>query len=342
MTSIRTVHVGARGRGQWALELMTVDPRFTPVAIVSRDPDAVVDIANRAGIARQAIFTTLAGAASAVDADAAVIATPVDRHGADVRVACTAGLHVLVEKCLSNNWPEAVELVETAEGSRVELIVAQNYRFRPETAALAAALASGRYGRPEIVDLALHKYRPLPRQQDYPCAVFWDQGCHHVDELQAMLGPIAEVDARTFGASWSQYRDDGAISVRARFDSGATWICLLSNLARHHAWRSSIHTERGAFVSDGGPWRWLDAVAPETAAFGWNAEPVELEPPAGSPPTGEHGVLDEFATTVVSGAASVLSGRANLEALRVCEMVERSVRSGRPVSRADVEDSGYL
>jgi predicted dehydrogenase len=331
---MRTVHVGIRGRGRWALDLASADARFEPVAVVSRDPDAVRPDAVAAGVAPERVASSLEEALRAApEADAVVVSTPVEQHARDLRAAFAAGRHVLVEKCLSNRWDEARRLVEEADAAGVRLVVAQNYRYRPESVALAAALATGAYGTPGHVDLNLQKYRPAPRQQDYPCAVFWDQGCHHVDEFQALLGPVTEVEARSFSVPWSRYRDDAAVQVLARFASGATWTALLSNLGRSFVVQTAVHTELGTFVGGSGGWRWSRAAAPEDAAFGWNDPPEELPVPTGAPPTGEHGVLDDFHRAVVDGISTPLDGRANLEVLRVCEMVERSVRQRRAVSR---------
>jgi len=335
--AIRTVHVGIRGRGRWAFDLAAADPRFEPVAVVSRDPDAVRSVAVAGGVGPERVTSSLEAALdAALRRLAVVVATPVELHARDLRTAFDAGRHVLVEKCLSNRWDEARRLVEEAEVAGVRLVVAQNYRYRPESIALAAALGAGTHGSVGHVDLNLQKYRPAPRQQDYPCAVFWDQGCHHVDELQALLGPVAEVEARSFSAPWSRYHDDAAIQLLARFSSGATWTALLSNLGRSFLVQSVVHTQLGAFVGGMGGWRWLRAVAPDDAPFGWNAAPEEVPVPAGAPPTGEHGVMDDFHRAVADDFPTPLDGSANLEVLRVCEMVERSVRDRRAVARDEV------
>jgi predicted dehydrogenase len=315
------------------------DPRFLPVAIVTRDPATIGEVPAAASVPPDCVFGDLRVALETVDADAVVVCTPVELHARDLRTAFAAGKHVLVEKCLSNRWPEACALVAAAAAAGVELVVAQNYRYTSGTRTLQAALASGEYGVPGIVDLALHKYRPAPRQQDYPLAMFWDQGCHHVDDLQWCLGPIAAVQASTFSAPWSRYRDDAAIQARFTFESGVTGTYLLSNLGRAHELHHSVHTDRGALAWDGQAWQWAEALAPDDAPFGWNAPPVPVPVPDDGPASGEHGVLEEFHRAVVARGATPISGTANLETLRVCEMVERAVTTGRVIGRDDVPTS---
>lgn len=339
MTPIRLVHVGARGRGRWPVDLVRDDPRFESVAIVSREPLTLTDELKAAGLTADRAFADLSTALETVDCDAVVVATPVEVHARDLRVAFDAGKHVLVEKCLSNDWAEAVDLVDAAEGAGVRLIVAQNYRFNPEWRALAHGIAGGAYGRVGLVQMTVHKYRPAPRQQDYPLAVFWDQGCHHVDAFQSVLGPIVAATAHTYSAPWSQYRDDAAVMALLRFESGANWIYDLSNLVRRFHVACSVHSAEGALVLDeplgAAQWLWYAAAAGEDAAFGWNGTPVPVPVPDG-PPSGEHGVLDAFHAAIVDGVPTGLDGRANLETLRVCEMVQRSVELRRTVTRDEV------
>lgn len=335
MSPIRVIHAGARGRGRWPVDLIADDPRFESVALVGRHPELLDDELAAAGLTATDAFADLMVALESVECDAVIVSTPVELHARDLRAAFAAGKHVLVEKCLSNDWNEAKELVAEAEQAGVRLVVAQNYRFTPDWRALSAAVASGKYGEIGLVHMTVHKFRPAPRQQDYPLAAFWDQGCHHVDSLQSVLGPIAEANACTYSAPWSQYRDDAAVTSIMRFESGATWVYDLSNLVRRFHVASSLHSAAGALVADWGPWQWFETASDETAAFGWNRDPIPLPIPDG-PPTGEHGVLDAFHGAIMSGDSMGLDGRSNLETLRVCEMVQRSVELRRPVQRWEV------
>lgn len=334
--TIRTVHVGARGRGEWPLRLMRADPDFEPVGIVTRHVATIGDVPTSAGLGTAAVFTDLRVALATVECDAVVVCTPVELHARDLRTAFAAGKHVLVEKCLSNVWDEACDLVAAAEAADVELVVAQNYRYTASTQTLHAALASEEFGRAAVVDIGMQKFRPAPRQQDYPYAMFWDQGCHHVDDLQWLFGPIAAVRASTFTAPWSRYRDDAAIQAMFKFESGVTCTYVLSNVARLNRLQFQVDTERGAFQWCDDHWEFSAALAPDDAPFGWNASPERVESPPGIPASGEHGVLDAFRRAVIERVPTEIGGRANLETLRVCEMVQRAGTTGEVVHRSDI------
>ena len=81
--TIRTVHVGVRGRGAWPLHLMRADAEFEPVAIVTRDPATLEGAVEVAAHYPGAVFTDLDAALDAVDCDAVVVCTPVELHGRD-------------------------------------------------------------------------------------------------------------------------------------------------------------------------------------------------------------------------------------------------------------------
>jgi predicted dehydrogenase len=70
-------------------------------------------------------------------ADAVVVATSIDAHGATVARALAAGRHVLVEKPLCASAAEAQELASTAARGPARLFVGHSERFNPVVRALA-------------------------------------------------------------------------------------------------------------------------------------------------------------------------------------------------------------
>ena len=140
-----------------------------------------------------------------------------------------------------------------------------------------------------------------------------------------------------FTAPWSRYRDDAAIQARFTFESGATCTYVLSNVARANELRYSVHTDRGALRLHHDRWEFSEAIAPDDAPFGWNAPAQPVDVPDGVPPSGEHGVVDAFRRAVTTREPTEISGRANLETLRVCEMVQRAGNTGSEVTRSDLE-----
>ena len=335
---IRTIHVGVGRRGRWPLEVLTAtssktaDARFQPAALVDVSPELLAEAQALTGLDVSDSFPKLDSALAAVEADAVIICTPTMYHAPLARLAFDAGKHVLVEKGMTTNWQDAIALVGEAESAGVKFCVSQNYRYRPEILSLKAAVISGAYGTPHLIDLVHHRFRPTPRTLDYPFAMVWDMSVHHLDNLVACFGPVAEVTARSFTAPWSQYPHDAGISGVLHFASGPVATYAMTHIASFNDYRFVVQSAEGVLTWDGADWQWQ--VTPD-ADFG-KAQPPQPVPHAPSPPRSELGVIDNLYRYIVDDVEPDISGRNNLEILRACEMLCRSSQERRTVHRDEV------
>ena len=78
--------------------------------------------------------------------DAVYIATPHPLHAQWAIKAADAGKHVLLEKPLTLNWPDAQRVVAACERNGVQLLEAFMYRCHPQSAALAQLIRDGELG----------------------------------------------------------------------------------------------------------------------------------------------------------------------------------------------------
>lgn len=333
---LRTIHVGVGGRGAWPVEVLGADPRFQPVALVDLNPDFLREAATRLGLPDTALFADLAAALDAVEADAVVICTPTRTHAPLARLAFAAGKHVLVEKGMTLDWAEARALVADAAQAGVRFCVAQNYRYYPAALTVKRLLDDPAHphhpGRVFIVDCQHHRYRPEPRTLDYPFAMVWDMGCHHVDLLADWLGPVARVTARSYNAPWSRYAHDANIAATLEYASGAICHYVLTHTATIGDWRIILQGERGAL-------RLFDVPGvqffPRPDRQLGQREPEACDLVAA--PRSEQGVADAFYRYVADGVEPGISGRHNLDTLAVCELLVRAAREGRTVERAELD-----
>ena len=333
--TLRTVHVGVGGRGAWPVEVMGADPKFRPVALVDVNRDFLRGAAARLDLPDAALFADLEAALRAVEADAVVICTPTRTHAPLARLAFASGKHVLVEKGMTLDWEEAKALVREADQAGVKFCVAQNYRYRADALTVDRLLADPAHphhpGQVFIADCLHHRYRPEPRTLDYPYAMVWDMGCHHVDLLAGWLGPVARVTARAYNAPWSAYAHDANIGALLEYASGAVCHYALTHTATIGDWRVILQGERGAlrlFDVPGvqfypRPDRQLGQSAPAACALV-------------AAPRSEQGVADDFHRYVTAGVEPGISGRNNLETLAVCELLVRSARERRTAERAEL------
>jgi predicted dehydrogenase/aryl-alcohol dehydrogenase-like predicted oxidoreductase len=80
------------------------------------------------------------------EVDAVYIATPHPLHAEWAIKAADAGKHVLCEKALTVNWPDAQRVVEATRRNGVILMEAFMYRCHPQTAKIVEIVSSGELG----------------------------------------------------------------------------------------------------------------------------------------------------------------------------------------------------
>lgn len=332
---LRTIHVGVANRGNWPLEVMGADPRFAPVALVDIQADALIAARQKIGRADVKTFDDLSSAIESVDADAVVICSPTQTHTELCRLAFDAGKHVLVEKGMASDWNDAVALVRRAERANVKFCVAQNYRYHANEIAIQKILGDRNHphfpGDVRIVDYTHHRYRPEPRTLNYPFAVLWDMGCHHIDSLSCWLGEAVRVTAHTYNTPWSKYAGDANIAAIIEYESGAVCNYVLTHTATLAEWRVILQGDRGALRTYDVPG--VQFFAKPAAPLGSSAA-VACDVP--TLPRSEQSVAGDFHSYVAGNTEPGISGRNNLQTLRVCEMLIRSAREGRSVHADDV------
>ncbi len=175
---------------------------FTVHALVGRDRARTRRRADRLGIPHA--FSSLEEALALDDVEAVTIATPPDTHAALAVAACVAGRHVVCEKPFALDAPEAERMLAAAEGAAVTHLVGHEFRWSPERALVARAIAGGMIGEPRTFSLV--QYVPLVADPAAPVPDWWfdggrgggwlgASGSHIVDQLRTWLGEIAAVSA---------------------------------------------------------------------------------------------------------------------------------------------------
>ena len=165
------------------------------------------------------------------DVSAVVIATPNVFHAPITFAACAAGKHVLCEKPIAMNLPEAMEMVKAAEKANVRHMTAFTYRFVPAMQYMLHLVKRGDIGRP-------YHFRAQRFQDWYDRNLGWrqvkkmaatgeigDMLSHRIDYGHILIGPIRRLvaDMRRFVDSrGGQPADvDDWVSIIAEFESEA-------------------------------------------------------------------------------------------------------------------------
>lgn len=315
---LRVVHVGCGGRGAWPLDVVAGDQHWTSVALIDVNPDFLARARDKTGLGEERCFDSVAAAATAVEADVAVICTPTATHARFCREAFAAGLHTLVEKGMAPTLATARELVAEADDAGVCFCVSQNYRYTAGHLAIKQVIAAGEQGTPAFFDHVHHRRRTEPRTLDYPASVLWDMACHHLDLFVDWFGPIEAVNGRLFSAPWSKYRDPAGSYAWLEFASGLQATYELTHIGQREHQHLEIHTDAGTLL--------FYSVPGLRFQPGGSRESTEL--PIAPAPASEQGVMNALRAYIQEGLEPGISGRHNLHILATIQAIITSHQNG--------------
>jgi predicted dehydrogenase len=172
------------------------------------------------------------------DVDAVYVATPVRLHAEHAVAAAEAGKHVLCEKPMALDVAACERMVSAARGHGVRLGVAYYRHHYPVVARLRELLASGEIGRPVLAQVqAFEPFDPPPghprswllRKSESGGGPMADFGCHRIEVLLDLLGPLRE--ARGFPAN-IRFRDrevEDTCVAHLAFQSGAEAVLTVTH-----------------------------------------------------------------------------------------------------------------
>ncbi|TVY53861.1 UDP-N-acetylglucosamine 3-dehydrogenase, partial [Lachnellula suecica] len=206
------------------------NPSTTLTALVEPSPSGP----STAAFLHTTHYTSLSSLlASPHKPDAAIVCTPNNTHVSLSLELIEAGVHVLVEKPISESVEEGRVLVERAREKGVKLLVGHHRRFNPYLLATKAHLSSSSLGKIIAVQGTWCLLKPASyfegtggwRQE---AGVVMINLIHEVDLLQFLLGPIVLVSALATSKTRGYKAEDGAVAM-LRFESGVVGTFVLSD-----------------------------------------------------------------------------------------------------------------
>ncbi|HZL36273.1 MAG TPA: Gfo/Idh/MocA family oxidoreductase [Tepidisphaeraceae bacterium] len=165
--------------------------------------------------------------------DAVLISTPTAMHFEHASAAIAAGKHVMVEKPVTLDLPQARTLARAARQRNVTLSVFHNRRWDIDYLTVRAAIASGAFGKviniesrlgqfASCVGPAAREYRPQWRNEAaFGGGGLYDWGSHFLDQMAQLMYPAQplRVFAQLRANVWTKDCDDFA-RVLIDFDNG--------------------------------------------------------------------------------------------------------------------------
>ena len=205
-----------------------------------------------------AAYTTEADLVADQNVEAVYIASPVNCHARQIKLAAKAGKHILCEKPLTLNLKQAEAAVEACRQNKVFLQEGYMMKFHGAHTKIKELIDEGQLGKIVYIRAQLSCWYPeIPGawRQDPKTGgggALMDLGTHLYDLLEYFAGPIRRVAALT-GRLVQDYRSEDASTTMVEFASGAQatvdcFFCIPDEASRT---RLEIYGSRGAILSEG-------------------------------------------------------------------------------------------
>ncbi len=181
------------------------------------------------------------------EVEAVYIATPVHLHAEQTIAAAEAGKHVLCEKPMAMNVRECDQMIAAGRRHNVKIGVAYYRHFYPVVDRIKAIIKSGEIGSSVFAQInAFEQFNPAadnPRswllQKDLAGGgPMFDFGCHRIEVLTNIFGPVTEVKGITANVIFDREVEDTAAAL-LRFERGACGILSVSHVAAEP--KDSLH-----------------------------------------------------------------------------------------------------
>jgi predicted dehydrogenase len=292
------------------------------VAVVDADRERAKALANSHSAEALSDHRELFGRVDAVS-----IAVPTSLHHAIGRDCLNAGIHVLIEKPVTETVDEAEDLIAIAGERGLVIQVGHLQRFSPAYFAMADRVTKPLY-------IEANRISPFnPRVTDV--SVVLDLMIHDIDLITALVGaPVASVDA--IGAPVVSKHED-IVNTRVTFENGC-----VANLT---ASRVSLKTERTMRIfqpesyiqadlaaqkvvirqrGEGEMFPGIPNIAQEEFDFG-ETDSLMLE-------------IQAFLDSVRNGTPAIVDGAAGRDAVQTAQRITDSLRAHRRL----LEQSGVI
>lgn len=366
----RKVRLGVVGTSWWAdamhVPALSAHPLADIRGVVGTRLEHTREFARRWSI--PAAYAGLEEMLAAEELEALAILAPNRHHARMTMMALDRGLHVLCEKPLALDAPEARRMVDAAERAGVITLVPFTYRFMPISRYLKELVEGGYLGRP--FHLNLRYYTGYGRGGDY----MWrfdlgeaglgpagDLGSHWYDMARWLFGEITAVWAlfghslargpRPDGAAYEQAEDSAAVLLE--FANGATGSIHVSAVAHeptpfgqtHHL---DLHGSGGTLRAycDWDRIQRVEGCRADESALAELPIPDHIFAGARRESVKDtyHDVFRRqdvmtrgFVSAVAAGVPTSPDFRDGLAVQRVIDAARRSAREGRRVTIAEIE-----
>ena len=325
------VAVVGLGIGRVHLKYYLENPEVEVVGAVDSHPDACRQVASEFKVKT---FLSAEELMKETRPDGVSLCTPPASHLALTRIFAGAGVHILCEKPMAPTVSDCEQMMETCEKNRVWLMLGFKKRFSPAYQFLKENF-TGQFGLPRWV-LARFALGRVEKKW------FWDEQdgggpiventVHMIDLLHFFLGEVVSVYAEGgnfFMPEFSPQIDSAIFTLR--FKNGA-----IAGVGAGYASEWGFAREELSFASEkvaGEVTGLFDR--PEKLRYVYRKKPAQVQEKNFSNADGFPGEISHFLNCLKTGTEPAVTGKEGLAALKVCQAVKTSVRTGKPVFLKD-------
>ncbi len=241
---------------------LSTNPRSRFEAVCNPDPELAHSFARRYGVRA---FTDARELLRDPAVDAVCICTPHPSHAGLALMAAGHGVHILVEKPMALTLGDCDRMIQAAAQAGVKLGVISQRRLYEPVQRVKRAIDAGKIGRPILGTATVLSWRG----PEYYALDDWrgtwagegggvlvTQVIHHLDLLQWLMGPVAEVSAYWSNLNHPFVEVEDTAVASLRFASGALGSIVVSNSQNPGLYaRIHVHGSSGATAgvqTDGG------------------------------------------------------------------------------------------
>jgi len=204
---------------------------FEVAGLVGTDAARTAERAEANGV--PGAFTDLSTAIAETGPDLVAISTPPYTHAGLSLAALEAGCHVLCEKPFCKDAGEARAMLEAAEKAGKVHMLGNEFRYVPQRATVARAIAEGMIGEPRHATFIQYSSFLTEFADIFPDWWFdpaqgggWlgASGSHLVDQARTWLGEFEAVSASLASVTMKRGPVDDAFSIHFRLKNGVEGI----------------------------------------------------------------------------------------------------------------------
>ncbi len=204
---------------------------FEVVGLVGTDAGRTRRRAESNGVPQA--FTDLDEAIGRTGAKVVNVATPPHSHGPLVMLAISRGCHVICEKPFARDAGEARAMLSAAQSAGIVHLLGHEFRWTPDRALLARAIAEGLIGKPKLAILVQHMALVANPEAKMPQWWFDEQagggwlgahGAHIIDQVRTAVGEFVSLSAMLPTVSAREGVAEDSYAVRFKTADGVEGV----------------------------------------------------------------------------------------------------------------------